>query len=341
MKVQNKKPFALAGHTKYQIRSVVHLIWATWSVSFHRIFQGPKVPGWTLSFEISNAFLRMQNVHTFKMENTKDGREYIDSLVFYSSALEEIKMNMADGPIGGMWFYPPNFTGKKVILYFHGGGYAYFARAHQGFLANVAKFTNIPLFALDYPLIPENPYHAQLEHALKVYEWLIEDGYSTDDLIIMGDSAGGNLCLTLLLKLKDLNLPLPYSVVALCPWTDIGNSGESMTSNEPFDWVEKRMAEQWAEWYLDGKNPKENLISPIHADFRDLPPIYIQAGGKEILIDMINEFYRRAVRQGADIKLDMWDTMNHDFQAYGEDLEEAHEALTRISQFLHSTEDAA
>jgi acetyl esterase/lipase len=336
MEVQNRKPFSLAGQPKYQIRSIVHLAWATGVVSLRRFFQGPRVPGWTLSFEIANTFLRMQNAHSFDLENIVDGREYFDSLVFFAPALEKIKIEAVDTPVEGSWFYPSGPPRNHAILYFHGGGYAYWTRSHLGFLASIAEFTEIPIFALDYPLIPESPYPAQLEYALKAYEWLIEECYPAKDLTIMGDSAGGNLCLALLLKLRDLNLPLPSSVVALSPWTDVGNSGESMTANEPFDWVEKRMAERWAEWYLNGRTHKEQLISPVNGDFRGLPPIYLQAGGKEILIDMIMEFYRRAVHQGADIRLDVWDSMTHDFQAYGEVLAEALEALTRISQFLNS-----
>ncbi|NIM92195.1 MAG: alpha/beta hydrolase fold domain-containing protein [Anaerolineales bacterium] len=341
MKVQNSKPFSLVGPIKYQIRSVIHLVWAMWWVLFQRLIRGPKAPGWTLAFEISNTFMQMQIVHAFDKEDINEGREYLDSLVFHSPALAEIKIETTKVPVEGNWFYPPNPSNKSRILYFHGGGYAYFAKVHLVFLANVAKFTNLSLFALDYPLIPENPFPAQLEHALKAYEWLIENNFSADNLTIMGDSAGVNLCLALLLKLREMNLPLPSSTVALCPWTDVANSGESMTANEAFDWIERRMADQWAEWFLDGRSSEENLISPIQADFRGLTPIYIQAGGKEILIDMIHEFYERAVSQGADIKLDVWPSMTHDFQAYGEDLEEASEALTRISQFILPTEGAA
>ncbi len=112
-----------------------------------------------------------------------------------------------------------------------------------------------------------------------------------------------------------------------------------MSRNEPFDWVDKRMADQWAEWFLAGQDPKDRLISPIHADLRDLPPIYVQAGGKEILFDMIKEFYDRAISQGAVIELDVWESMTHDFQAYGEFLKEAQEALARVSQFVHSNEN--
>lgn len=341
MIVQNKKPFSLTGRTTYRIRSVAYLGWATLIVIFRRLIGRPIVTTWTLSFEIANTFLRMQNVHSFNLENIKDSREYIDSLVFYSPSLDKVKTENATEAIKGIWFHPPLPVAKKAILYFHGGGYAYFSKSHLGFLAGITQYTNTSIFALDYPLIPENPYPAQLEYALLAYEWLLKDGYTASDLTLMGDSAGGNLCLALLLKLRDMSHAMPSLAVGLCPWTDVGNSGESMNSNESFDWVDKRMAEKWAKWFIGGRSHEEKLISPINADLSGLPPIYIQAGGKEILIDMIKEFYKRGVSQGSDIRLDIWGSMNHDFQAYGESLEEARDALNHIARFLYSRHAAS
>jgi acetyl esterase/lipase len=150
----------------------------------------------------------------------------------------------------------------------------------------------------------------------------------------MGDSAGGNLTLALLLKLRAEGLPMPSGAVAISPWTDVSNSGASMLANEATDWVTKRMADKWASWYLAGRKPNDPFISPLVADLRGLPPIYIQAGGKEILIDQVKAFHEAAVQQGAQVKLDIWENMNHDFQAYGDMLEEAKQALERIASFI-------
>jgi acetyl esterase/lipase len=284
---------------------------------------------------MSNHFLREQSIYSFNMKNIQDGREYLDSLVFYSPALDSVKTETVSQPVKGIWFRPPAAANSKVVLYFHGGGYAYFSKLHLGFIANIAKSTSLPVFAPDYPLIPENPYPAQLEYALLSYQWLQKQGYSPKDIILMGDSAGGNMCIATLLKLRETGAAMPSSAVALCPWTDAGNSGESMTKNEPSDWVEKRMPDEWSKWFLQGRSPKDPLISPLYADLRGLPPIYVQAGGREILFDMIKEFYNRAVSQGANVKLDVWDSMNHDFQAYGDSLPEAKDALNKISLFIH------
>jgi acetyl esterase/lipase len=332
--MRNSKPFSLSGRTAYRFRNIAGFTWATVKIPVRRLFKGPQVPGWTLSFEMANYILRAQSLYSFDLKDVRDGREYLDSLVFYSPALDKVKTKIVSDPVKGIWFSPSNAANKKVILYFHGGGYAYFAKLHYGFIANIAKATNIQIFAPDYPLIPEHPYPAQLEYAMRTYKWL-QQGNSPNNIVFMGDSAGGNLCLALLLKLRETGAPMPSVAVALCPWTDAGNSGASMINNESYDWVEKRMADTWAKWFLAGRSHQDPLISPINADLRNLPPIYVQAGGKEILLDMIKDFYNRAISQGINIKMDVWDSMNHDFQAYGEIVPESREALNRISKFIN------
>ena len=333
--MRNSKPFSLSGPTNYRIRNIDVLTLASIKIPVRRLFRGPQVPGWSLTFEMTNYFLRSQSLYSFDMPNIKDSREYQDALVFYSPALASVKTENVTDPVKGTWFSPETAENNKIILYFHGGGYAYFAKTHYGFIANITRAAKLRIFAPDYPLIPENPYPAQLDYALKSYQWLLEQGNSAENIIFMGDSAGGNLCLTLPLKLRASRIPLPSSIVALCPWTDVGNSGASMSVNEPFDWVEKRMPETWAKWFLSGRDYHDPLISPIYTDLRNLPPIYIQAGGKEILFDMIKAFYDCGIAQGVNIKMDVWPSMNHDFQAYGETVRESGEALRKIAEFIH------
>ncbi|MCX7168904.1 MAG: alpha/beta hydrolase, partial [Proteobacteria bacterium] len=128
--------------------------------------------------------------------------------------------------------------------------------------------------------------------------------------------------------------PLPAVAICIAPWTDVENSGESMTKNQPYDWVEKRMAIQWSEWLRNGADPKNPLISPIHADLSGLAPIYIQAGSAEILHDMIREFENRAREQHADVTVEVWQNMNHDFQAFGDAILESKHALQRIGEVI-------
>lgn len=107
-----------------------------------------------------------------------------------------------------------------------------------------------------------------------------------------------------------------------------------MTKNEPYDWINKRMAVKWAEWFCRGANPGNPRISPLHADLTGLPPLYIQAGSAEILYDMICAFAEKAQAQGAKVTLDVWKNMTHDFQAFGDSIPESQEALRRIGQMV-------
>ncbi len=201
----------------------------------------------------------------------------------------------------------------------------------------MAQAARSDTFALDYRLIPEHPFPAQLEDALAAYRWLLATGVRPEHLVVGGDSAGGNLTLALLLSLREAGLPLPALAICIAPWTDVANSGDSMTANEPYDWVGKRMPVQWAEWLCGGADRRNPILSPILAELRGLPPIYIQAGSAEILYDMIRAFAERGQAQQCNVMLDVWQNMNHDFQAFGDLMPESREALRRIGEVIDAT----
>ena len=221
-------------------------------------------------------------------------------------------------PVRGDWYGPETQREGRTVLYLHGGGYAYYPRGHRNLIALVALAAKARTFALDYRLIPEHPFPAQLEDARAAYLWMLDSGVDPHRLVVAGDSAGGNLVLALLLALRDAQVPLPALAICLAPWTDIENSGASMIANAKYDIVERRMAMTWAQWLCHGADPRSPLLSPLRADLRGLPPLYVQAGDAEILFDMIRAFVARAQQQGAEVTLDVWKSMNHDFQIYGE-----------------------
>jgi acetyl esterase/lipase len=218
------------------------------------------------------------------------------------------------------------------MLYLHGGGYAYYSGAYMHMIATIAHATSTRTFALDYPLAPEHPYPAQLESALSAYQWLLATEHAPSQLVIAGDSAGGNLTLAVLLALREQGLPMPALAVGLCPWVDIACSGESMFTNDGVDWVGRDMAMRWGEWFCLGHDPSDPMISPLYANVQGLCPLYVQAGTSEILIDQVRDFVRRAQQQGATILYNEWDNMPHDFQAYGDAVPQAAEALTQLAR---------
>ena len=220
-------------------------------------------------------------------------------------------------------------SSNATLLYFHGGGYSFHTAISKRFAAMLAHHTGADLFAPDYRLTPEHPHPAQSEDALTAWAFVTEQ-ISPEKLVVVGDSAGGHMALMLLQSLKAAGKAQPALCIGLCPWTDIGARGESLHGNDRFDLVQGWMALRFSEWLdPDGRFGRETL-SPIFQDFSDTAAIYLQTGGREILHDMIVDFHETQLRKGADVTLDVWPDMPHDFQAYDSLKRSSVEALARI-----------
>jgi len=325
-----KRPF-------YTGRSALVLLGETIRVSWQRLRRGPLLADWSWLFEVTNGFLRRQERIAFAMPAIADQRLYTDALVFPSPALRQVhRDSITDETVRGCWFTPRSDLQESTVLYLHGGGYAFYSRMHENLIALVALAARARTFALDYRLTPEHAFPAQLEDALAAYRWLLRRGQDPGQLIVMGDSAGGNLVLALLLALRDAHEPLPALAVCISPWTDVESAYESMRTNEAYDWVNRAEVAQFRTWFVGEHSSTNPLVSPIHADLRGLPPLYIQAGGAEILIDMIRAFTKRAQEQGAQVELEVWEQMNHDFQAYGTAMLQSVQALSRLGQVIET-----
>lgn len=330
-----QRTLELQGPLPYRLRSLTNLMWASAATSLRRLVRGPRHRGWTWNFEVTMRFLRVQSDVADSFDDVGAARAYEDSLLLPSEALGRVRRTPAQWERGGTWFEPDASSDDgSVVLYLHGGGYVFASRAHDNLIALVALATGRRVLAPDYPLAPEHPFPTQLEHARAAYRWLAEQGFDPGRIVIAGDSAGGNLALALLVDLRDAGERLPAAAVCLAPWTDLANPGESMTANDAYDWISKRMADRWSEGFRHGVSATDPRVSPAHADLRGLPPLYLQAGSAEILLDMIRAFHQNAQAQDVDIRLDVWDAMTHDFQAFGSALPESREALERIGQFV-------
>src|ERR1039457_5184479 len=328
------------GPPRYRLRSAAELSQAIFEASARRTIKGPRLPGWTWFVEVATEVLKRQTLVAFQMSDVTEARRYLDSVVFVSPALSEVSITpVVEEKFRGSWFAGKDSAGESGkkneprvnVLYFHGGGYSFYPRAYANFIALITLAAKCRTFALDYRLSPEHRFPAQLEDALHAYRWLLEDGTDPDNLIIAGDSAGGNLTLALLLAARDSKLPLPALAVALSPPTDFE---ADFAGKGNFDWIEKRMLEQWADWFCDATERRNPLVSPIRADLRGLPPIYIQAGRAEILYPSIQAFADRAHEQQADVILESWEDMTHDFQIFGLDSPPSAEALRRLGHVI-------
>jgi epsilon-lactone hydrolase len=300
------------------------------------MLRGPRRPGWNWFLECGTQALKRQLAIAFKMRDVNEARDYLDSLVFNSldSAVDVSPVSHQN--IRGSWFVDKSADARVTLLYFHGGGYAFYPKSYVRFIAQITLAAKSRTFALDYRLSPEHRFPAQLEDAISAYQWLLDMGITPDRLAVAGDSAGGNLALALLLSARDANLPLPALAITLSPVTGFEYKRPGTTGDPDADWIDEGMLERWANWFCDLPQRQNPLVSSLLADLRGLPPIYMQAGRAEILYDSIHAFADRASRQGADVVLEPWDHMNHDFQIFAPDVPQSADALRRLGEVVDS-----
>ena len=320
------------GPPRYRLRCAGELSRSVLEVSTRRALKGPRLPGWNWFVELATEILKQQTRAAFQLGDVKEARRFLDSIVISSRVLSEVSITpVVQEKFRGSWFAGKNIEPRVSVLYFHGGGYSFYPQAYATFITLITLAAKSRTFALDYRLSPEHRFPAQLEDALNAYQWLLDKGADPHRLIFAGDSAGGNLTLALLLATRESKLPLPALAVALSPPTDFE---ADPIGNWEFDWIEKRMLTQWADWFCDRSERRNPLVSPIWADLSGLSPIYLQAGRAEILYQSIQAFADRAQKQGADIVLESWQDMNHNFQLFGRDAPQSAEALRRIGRVI-------
>lgn len=234
------------------------------------------------------------------------------------------------------WILPPETAKDKVILYFHGGAYATGScLAHRPIVAKFVKGSGIGALVFDYRLAPEHPFPAALEDSVAAYHWLLAQGVLPSRIVFMGDSSGGGLCFATLLALKDKSIPLPAAAVALSPWTDLKNNGESWIRNAKVDtlsWKNSQIV--FAKYYAKDSDPGLPLISPLYGDLHGLPPVLIYVGGDELLLDDSTRFAEKAKKAGVDVRLRIGQGLFHCYPACSPLFPEARQAMDEICAFI-------
>jgi acetyl esterase/lipase len=282
---------------------------------------------------------------------TGEERNYLARLLRYAferSAMQElendpilkeieIKSTMLD-KIPADWVIPSDPIEDHVILYLHGGGWVIGSPlSHRGLNAIIAKATGIKILSIDYRLAPEHPFPAPLEDCVNAYKWLLSNGFKSDHIIIAGDSAGGNLTLSTLLKLRDQGIDLPAGAICLSPATDFTLADDSYFENAETDPILADIGVFW--WmvvYLAGEDPRNPYISPLFADLKGLPPILVQASTCEMLYSDATRFVEKAKKAGTNAILQSWDDMTHVFQGLSDELiPEAKDSINKIADFTN------
>ncbi len=246
------------------------------------------------------------------------------------------KVDVVDG-IRYEWFNPLNPLPGAVLLYLHGGGGVLgLYNSSRNMTGYIALTCNMSTMMPDYRLAPENPYPAGLNDCIAAYRWLLARGTPPSQIVIAGDSMGGFFTICMLLKLRDIGQPLPAAAVCISPNTDPTLTGKSMEVNASKDaLLSPQFARAMMTYYVSDNDLNDPYLSPLMANLKGIPPILIQAGADEILLDDSRRFTEQAQRAGVDMTLEVWPHMWHDWIGCVPDLPEAIQAIEHIAEFIH------
>lgn len=244
----------------------------------------------------------------------------------------------ADG-VPAEWQIVPEASKEKVLLYLHGGAWIIgSAHIYRPLTAALGKATGMQVLSINYRLAPENPFPAGLEDCTKAYQWLLRQGFKPSNIVIAGDSAGGNLTLAAILKLRDQGIPSPQGAVCFSPVTDAEFDTLSLSNGET-DPILANIGIFWGiPAYLGIGNPteiKNPLVSPLLADLRGFPPLLVQATPPEILFENARQFVERVKAAGGKATLQTWDGMVHVWQLFfiGA-FPESQEAIDKVGEWV-------
>lgn len=224
---------------------------------------------------------------------------------------------------------------RRVLLALHGGGCVTGSRfSHRKMFAHIAKAVGCRALIVDYLRAPEHQHPSQVNESLKAYQWLLNEGIDPAHIATVGDSAGGNLCTAVVLAARDKSIPLPAAVMPLSPWYDMESSAPSFKKNAEVDrLISPQMSHNMAQLYIGDTPPTDPLVNPLHADYSDFPPIYIQVGGFEAILDDSLRLEERAKAAGVDCRCDVFPEMQHVFQFMAGRAPEADQAIAKLAQW--------
>ena len=237
------------------------------------------------------------------------------------------------------WIMPQALahTGNgPVCVYFHGGAFVMGGpNSHRDMAAHLAEKADLRVLMVDYRLAPEHPFPAALDDALAVYRALLLQGTAATQIVMGGDSAGGNITLATLQAIRDAGLPLPQAFFLFSPWLDLNNQGPSYTANAKTDvMLTQQVLQDAVALYAPGHDPNDARLSPLLGSVAGLPPGLIIASTTEILLDDAQRLHQKLQAQGGQVQVRAWPKTPHAFPVFARFLPEAREALQATAQFI-------
>jgi epsilon-lactone hydrolase len=244
-------------------------------------------------------------------------------------------LETAAGGLPAMWAIPKGSIEDCVLFCIHGGGFISGSMyTHRKLFAHIAKAIGVRALIVSYRLLPEGVHPAPLNDVLAAYRSLLDQGIVAERVAFVGDSAGGALALTTQLRARDERLPLPAVAMLLSPWVDMEVTGETMLSNSGKDALfSKPWVEQMAATFVGETDAEDPYASPLYADLAGLPPLYIQVGDYELLLDDGRRLAESAKKAGVDVRIDVFPEQQHTFQMMAGRAPEADEAIRRLAEW--------
>jgi epsilon-lactone hydrolase len=270
-------------------------------------------------------------------ETAEDLRILVDGFFSRLPMPEDVTLEDVDaGGVPARWVTADVADPDRVVLLLHGGGFsAGSITSHQHLAADLSMACSARVLLIEYRLAPEHPYPAGLEDCVTAYRWLLKEGFKPGHLAIAGNSAGGGLSVSTALHLKERSIDQPAALVVMSPWVNLACDGETIESkakNDPIT-TEKGLRRA-AEDYLAGHDPKDPMVSPVFGDLRGLPPLLIQVGSREILLDDSRKLAARAKADDLVVRLEEWPGMFHNWHMMADSLTDGKRALGGIGAFV-------
>ena len=265
-------------------------------------------------------------------------RSIFEELATRAKEPEDVTYAEVDsGDIRGLWALPVGAPADRAILYTHGGGFiGNTPDSHRKMAAHLAKAAGVRTFVLDYRLAPEHPFPAQIEDAVAAYRWLRGQGFPSEGLATAGDSAGGNLAIGTVLKLRDLGEALPAAIITFSPWLDMEHLGKTLETNAATDaLISVEVVTMMSQMFLGTSgSATDPLANPLHADFTGLPPLFVTTGDEEALLSDSERLAERAAQAGVPVEFTTAPGQQHVFTFMAGRAPEADQAITAAAAWL-------
>ncbi|MDA0264375.1 MAG: alpha/beta hydrolase [Chloroflexi bacterium] len=279
----------------------------------------------------------MRGIRSRPPADIQEARAVLDEAFGSFPASPDVTMFDIDcGGVPCQWITAPDVPQDRLIVYFHGGAYATCSSAtHQDLISRLSRASGAAALGVDYRLAPEHVFPAAVEDSIAAYNWALGHGFEPGNIVLAGDSAGAGLVISVLLACRDAGTPLPAAGVCLSPWTDLECAGRSMDDNDHLDdFIKRGGLLARAKAYLGDADARHPWASALYADLHGLPPLLVQVGSAETLLDDSTRLTDLAQQAGVDVTLKIWDDMVHVWQVFASILPEGQRSIDEVAMFV-------